>query len=77
MEEMLWAFRDRMLDLKNDRRFRYILIFKNHGEAAGASLEHHAFAIDRPADRSQARARGSGQFASTITTKKSAAFSAT
>jgi len=27
-------------DLKNDRRFRYILLFKNHGEAAGASLEH-------------------------------------
>ena len=37
---MLWAFRDRMLDLKKDRRFRYILIFKNHGEPAGASLEH-------------------------------------
>ena len=29
-----------MLDLKNDKRFRYILIFKNHGDAAGASLEH-------------------------------------
>ena len=29
-----------MLDLKNDKRFRYILIFKNHGEASGASLEH-------------------------------------
>ena len=40
IEEVLWAFRDRMLDLKNDRRFRYILIFKNHGEPAGASLEH-------------------------------------
>ena len=40
IENVLWAFRDRMLDLKNDRRFRYILIFKNHGEAAGASLEH-------------------------------------
>ncbi|MBI3406022.1 MAG: galactose-1-phosphate uridylyltransferase [Acidobacteria bacterium] len=40
VEEVLWAFRDRMLDLKNDKRFRYILIFKNHGEAAGASLEH-------------------------------------
>jgi UDPglucose--hexose-1-phosphate uridylyltransferase len=40
IESVLWAFRDRMLDLKNDRRFRYILIFKNHGEAAGASLEH-------------------------------------
>ena len=27
-------------DLKRDRRFKYILLFKNHGEAAGASLEH-------------------------------------
>jgi UDPglucose--hexose-1-phosphate uridylyltransferase len=40
IEDVLWAFRDRMLDLKNDKRFRYILLFKNHGEAAGASLEH-------------------------------------
>jgi UDPglucose--hexose-1-phosphate uridylyltransferase len=40
VEDVFWAFRDRMLDLKRDRRFRYILIFKNHGEAAGASLEH-------------------------------------
>jgi UDPglucose--hexose-1-phosphate uridylyltransferase len=38
--DVLYAFRDRMLDLKNDKRFRYILIFKNHGDAAGASLEH-------------------------------------
>ena len=28
------------VDLKNDKRFRYALIFKNHGDAAGASLEH-------------------------------------
>jgi len=40
IEEVLWAYRERMNDLKNDRRFRYVLIFKNHGEAAGASLEH-------------------------------------
>lgn len=40
VEDVLWAFRDRMLDLRKDKRFRYILIFKNHGEAAGASLEH-------------------------------------
>jgi UDPglucose--hexose-1-phosphate uridylyltransferase len=40
IEEVLWAYRDRVLDLKNDKRFRYVLIFKNHGEAAGASLEH-------------------------------------
>jgi UDPglucose--hexose-1-phosphate uridylyltransferase len=40
VEDVLFAFRDRVLDLKNDKRFRYVLIFKNHGEAAGASLEH-------------------------------------
>jgi UDPglucose--hexose-1-phosphate uridylyltransferase len=40
IEDMLWTFRDRILDLKKDRRFKYILIFKNHGEPAGASLEH-------------------------------------
>ena len=40
IEDVLWAYRDRIVDLKKDRRFRYILIFKNHGEAAGASLEH-------------------------------------
>ena len=37
---VLWAFRDRVLDLKNDIRFRYILLFKNHGAGAGATLEH-------------------------------------
>jgi UDPglucose--hexose-1-phosphate uridylyltransferase len=39
-EDILWTYRDRIVDLKKDTRFRYILIFKNHGEAAGASLEH-------------------------------------
>lgn len=40
LEDVLWAYRDRMLDLKNDKRFRYVLIFKNHGEAAGATADH-------------------------------------
>jgi len=40
IERVLYAFRDRIQDLKKDRRFRYILIFKNHGAAAGATLEH-------------------------------------
>ncbi len=40
IEEVLWAFKDRVNDLKKDGRFRYIILFKNHGEAAGASLEH-------------------------------------
>lgn len=39
-EEVLWSYRDRIIDLKKDARLRYILIFKNHGEAAGATLEH-------------------------------------
>ena len=40
VEDLFWAIRDRILDLKRDGRLRYILVFKNHGEAAGASLEH-------------------------------------
>jgi UDPglucose--hexose-1-phosphate uridylyltransferase len=40
IERVLWAFRDRIADLKNDRRLRYVLLFKNHGESAGATLEH-------------------------------------
>ena len=34
------AFRDRIHDLSQDRRFNYVVIFKNFGKAAGASLEH-------------------------------------
>ncbi len=40
VEKVLWAFRERMLDLKKDRRLRYVLLFKNQGAAAGASLHH-------------------------------------
>ncbi len=40
VEDVFWSFRDRFLDLKKDKRMRYILAFKNHGEGAGASLEH-------------------------------------
>ncbi len=40
VEDLFWAFRDRMLDLKRDFRLRYILLFKNHGETAGASCDH-------------------------------------
>ena len=37
---IFWAIRERMLDLKKDSRFRYILVFKNWGKEAGASLAH-------------------------------------
>jgi UDPglucose--hexose-1-phosphate uridylyltransferase len=39
-QDVLWAYRDRVLDLKNDHRFKSVLIFKNHGASAGASLTH-------------------------------------
>ncbi|NDY42165.1 galactose-1-phosphate uridylyltransferase [Dissulfurirhabdus thermomarina] len=38
--QIFHAYRDRMVDLERDQRFRYIMVFKNFGRAAGASLEH-------------------------------------
>jgi UDPglucose--hexose-1-phosphate uridylyltransferase len=38
--EVLVCYRDRLIDLKNDKRFAYGLLFKNVGSSAGASLEH-------------------------------------
>jgi len=40
VEEVLWAFHHRITDLKKDTRFKYVLVFKNEGDEAGASLEH-------------------------------------
>jgi UDPglucose--hexose-1-phosphate uridylyltransferase len=40
VELVLRAYRDRYLALREDKRVKYILIFRNHGKVAGASLEH-------------------------------------
>ncbi|GAB6164389.1 galactose-1-phosphate uridylyltransferase [Thermostilla marina] len=40
LQEVLWVYRDRLVDLKRDSRLVYGMIFKNVGAAAGASLEH-------------------------------------
>jgi UDPglucose--hexose-1-phosphate uridylyltransferase len=40
VEDVLWAFYYRIFELKKDKRLKYVLIFKNEGDAAGASLEH-------------------------------------
>jgi len=40
IREIFWAYRDRLVDLKNDPRLVYGMIFKNVGAAAGASIEH-------------------------------------
>ncbi len=47
--DVLWAYRERMRDLAKDSRFQYVMVFKNHGEPAGASLEHpHSQLIATP-----------------------------
>jgi len=40
IEEILSIYADRILDLKKDRRFKYVTVFKNQGKAAGAEWEH-------------------------------------
>jgi UDPglucose--hexose-1-phosphate uridylyltransferase len=40
VERVFLGVTERMIDLKKDTRFRYVMVFKNHGEAAGATLEH-------------------------------------
>jgi UDPglucose--hexose-1-phosphate uridylyltransferase len=40
IREVIWVYRDRLVDLKKDPRFVYGMLFKNVGVLAGASLEH-------------------------------------
>ncbi len=37
---VITAYRERMTDLGRDERFKYVLIFKNQGYEAGATLDH-------------------------------------
>jgi UDPglucose--hexose-1-phosphate uridylyltransferase len=49
VEDTLWAYYLRLTELKKDPRIKYALIFKNEGDAAGASLEHsHSQIIGLP-----------------------------
>jgi UDPglucose--hexose-1-phosphate uridylyltransferase len=40
LENLFWAYHDRIIDLRNDTRMRYVLIYKNSGLHAGATLDH-------------------------------------
>lgn len=47
--DVLRAYRARMVDLRRDPRLRYVLIFKNKGREAGASISHpHSQLIATP-----------------------------
>ncbi|MBP7867728.1 MAG: galactose-1-phosphate uridylyltransferase [Acidobacteria bacterium] len=49
LARVLEVVRSRWLDLSQDERFKYILIFRNHGLAAGATLPHpHSQIIATP-----------------------------
>jgi UDPglucose--hexose-1-phosphate uridylyltransferase len=49
VKNLMVVYRERILDLQKDIRFRYVMIFKNHGKAAGASLHHtHSQLIATP-----------------------------
>lgn len=46
---VLLAYRERLRELYKDTRFKYVLIFKNYGKRAGASLAHsHSQLIATP-----------------------------
>jgi UDPglucose--hexose-1-phosphate uridylyltransferase len=40
VQAVMAAYRARILDLFRDRRFKYVVVFKNHGAQAGATLDH-------------------------------------
>jgi len=40
MENVYRTYRERITDLRNDARLKYVMVFKNYGDAAGASLAH-------------------------------------
>ena len=40
IREVIWVYRDRLVDLKRDARLVHGMLFKNVGAAGGASLEH-------------------------------------
>lgn len=61
LEDVLWAYRARYLDLKKDPRLKFILIFRNHGRIAGASLNHpHSQLVATPMVPSEAAAEQDG-----------------
>jgi UDPglucose--hexose-1-phosphate uridylyltransferase len=56
--EILAAYRHRLRAFYRDRRIEHVIVFKNHGEAAGTSLTHpHSQIVGMPVLPNQLRAR--------------------
>lgn len=49
VKSLLLAYKNRFLDFYGDDRIKHVIIFKNHGESAGTSLEHpHSQIVGTP-----------------------------
>lgn len=58
VEQLLEAYRHRFLAFYEDPRIEHVIVFKNHGESAGTSLEHpHSQIVGTPVVPGQVRAR--------------------
>ena len=65
IEDVLWTFRDRILDLKKDRRFKYILHLQESWRAGGRLAGTRTLPVDCPAHPSDLcgrRDRGRKQY---------------
>jgi len=58
LEQVLHVYRHRLRAFYKDRRIEHVILFKNHGEAAGTSLVHpHSQIVGMPVLPNQLRAR--------------------
>lgn len=58
VEQILLAYRNRFLAFYQDSRIEHVIIFKNHGQSAGTSLEHpHSQIVGTPVIPGQIRYR--------------------
>lgn len=56
LSEIFQAYTARLLDLRQDKRFSYIIVFRNSGTAAGATLAHpHSQIIALPINPKQVK----------------------
>jgi len=76
LEDLLWSYRDRMLDLKNDKRFRYVLISRTTGKQRARPWNIHIHNSSR-CPSCHAEYAKKWTTAGITTMKRSAAFSAT
>ena len=77
IREILWVYRDRLVDLKKDPRLVYGMVFKNVGAAAGRVAGALALAADRHADRADQRLGGDDRRRWSSSTTAAAASTAT